>query len=252
LFNKITKFINLKFSGLKALILTLFCLLILITAGVTATISPLILLGNKMMLNDLNKYSTIPTPNIPIVSSTTPISPSKTEKLIDYSYKTDNIVKCWKSDRCGGGYIELKESECLNKICCEISPNDFLYIDKNECETQQNNSTSKNNQNEELVAVFLPHNDSVIYCYKSISNKIYEASMFIKKRKDNVESLKQIIENTKNTCLTTCSIENVPQSFSYNKCKYKCQDDYNKSISELNVSEWQFEYLNELMKIGCR
>ncbi|MDO9027669.1 MAG: hypothetical protein Q7U68_02255 [Candidatus Roizmanbacteria bacterium] len=76
--------------------------------------------------------------------------------------------------------------------------------------------------------------------------------MGIKKSNESAGSLKQTIENTKNTCLSVCAIENVLASFSYNECKYKCKDQYNQSIKDSGVKGWEYDYLNKLMNIGCK
>ncbi len=149
-----SKVFNLKKFTLDFIILGLIIFIILPVWLVGYVSGAVLLAGNTYK----NAPETILTPRVekyesidsPTSTPTTPPIVNTTDKA-NFVNDPDPIVKCEKHERCGGGYVELRKSECSNRICCEVSPNVYYSISKSQCSTLHNSQkASENNYLDEL------------------------------------------------------------------------------------------------------
>lgn len=164
------------------------------------------------------------------------------------TYDPDPIIKCGKHEKCGGGYVEMRKSQCQKMVCCRIDGN-YSFVTKEECDKYK---TTSNNELK-LVSVYLPHSGNTIKCYENISKAIFEASSAIKRHEEQNKRLEETNKEIRDMCINLCDTDPVyKKNYSYSECLNKCYNDYySSSKRNQEVIEIDYKYLNELIEIGC-
>jgi len=68
-----------------------------------------------------------------------PITTQKNTKIITPipTIDPDPVISCSLNEKCGGGTISMRRSECSNTTCCEIAGKWVVYKDRNQCTKDQ-------------------------------------------------------------------------------------------------------------------
>lgn len=105
----------------------------------------------------------------------------------------DPIVDCPKGDNCGGGIRKLKKSICSNSTCCEVSKNNWVFMEsKEQCYRQQDTSYQEASK---YWSIEVEGNGYL--CDIGVKNEIYNAYDNLKKYTDFYNECLYLKEYTK-------------------------------------------------------
>jgi len=69
---------------------------------------------------------------------------SANKQINSFESNGDPIVNCRIHANCGGGYKNIRRSECDNSTCCEVGSKWYFYTDQNKCDQDQSSYNSQN------------------------------------------------------------------------------------------------------------
>lgn len=108
-------------------------------------------------------FTPTPTPAVvkyPVSKTIERMDSTNSAKLTSTStIDQDPIVDCKRPDDCGGGTVRIKQSKCLNAVCCPVDNNNFEVMTYDECSKKQVEFLKK--QNEEYQKYLDAYNKNI-------------------------------------------------------------------------------------------
>lgn len=126
------------------------------------------------------KPSKTPTPTTAIVR----------QKPAQQQVDPDPPVHCPIHEKCGGGTVPLKRSECDNMVCCGPNGQQSKWLTKQECESWRNSTEGGGSApvGNEKVAVN-PFGNRIFYCPPSSVESVKELGRVIQKLFDETQAI---------------------------------------------------------------
>lgn len=180
------------------------------------------------------------------ITPTTYVAPNNTTTNTSNfgSNDSDPVVNC-RSNECGT--IKLKQSECANQyICCEVGSGNWSWYGSNDkCKQAQrdfhnqgNNSNNppQQNQNTNLVAVYLTYGGYTVYCPPQNASAAQTIDATMNSKKDEwARSFNSCADNFRNSdsCYQACKATHTNgfMACSDTQCYDKVSSEYGTCIS---------------------
>jgi peptidoglycan hydrolase-like protein with peptidoglycan-binding domain len=182
--------------------------------------------------------------------SSSPTSPQANfnppvQNTVQTNVDSDPIVNCLIHEKCGGGSMRIKKSQCDNTICCFYPDRNVFYMDKNQCNSSNSNSNNQQNtntnqqpqnSNSNRVPVFLTYGGYTRTCPSQNISAIQSIDATMNsKRNEWATSFNQCADNFRNndSCYQSCktSHTNTFMACSDSACYDQASSAYGTCIS---------------------